>query len=220
MAGFCPNCGAPTNGTKFCTVCGTKLETAPEENPVGEAAAEGKTEETSVQFTGTAEEGAAEAEAVCPECPAEEVSEAKPEVPEESNLQVEPQVQPSVQSVPQQQPILKQTPVQPMPQSVPQPVPVSARPVASGEAAPKQGSAYEPISTGGYIGIFLLMGIPLVGLIFTIVWACGGCRKISKRNLSRAALILMLVGIIITAVCAVAGYIFTDMVIDALYNLV
>lgn len=232
MAGFCPNCGGPTNGNKFCTLCGTKLEAAPEGMPVSEAVTEGKMEETPVQCTGEEEKVTADAEAVCMECPTEEVSEEKPVVPEESILREEPQVQtpvqsggqPFVQSVPQQptaQPVQQmpqQPPVQPMPQSVPQPVP--ARPVNPVDAAPKQGSAYEPISTGGYIGIFLLMGVPLVGFIFTIVWACGGCRKISKRNLSRAALILMLIGIIITAVCAVVGYIFTDMVIDALYNLV
>lgn len=97
-------------------------------------------------------------------------------------------------------------------------VPSAAVPNLVLEPAPGKGSAYEPISTGGYFGIFLLMGVPVVGLIFLIVWACGGCRKVSKRNFSRAVLILMLIGVILASVGAIFGYIFADMVIDAMAN--
>ena len=57
------------------------------------------------------------------------------------------------------------------------------------------------MSTWGTVGAILLMAIPVVGLIFAIVWACGGCRKYAKRNLARAELILMAVGVLL----AVAG---------------
>jgi len=63
---------------------------------------------------------------------------------------------------------------------------------------PSSGSPYEPITTKGYIGIMLLMCIPIVGQILMIVWALGGCRKINKRNLARAYLILMVIGLIIS----------------------
>jgi len=43
------------------------------------------------------------------------------------------------------------------------------------------------------------MCIPVVGQILMIVWALGGCRKINKRNLARASLILMLVMMLLTA---------------------
>lgn len=52
-------------------------------------------------------------------------------------------------------------------------------------------SPYEPISVWGYIGIWALLAIPVIGWIFAIVWACGGCRKINKKNLSRGYLILL-----------------------------
>ena len=73
---------------------------------------------------------------------------------------------------------------------------------SSGGPAP--GSRYELISTGGFIGILLLMCIPLVGLILMIVWACGGCRKLQKRNLARASLILAVIGLALSLVLGFA----------------
>ena len=70
----------------------------------------------------------------------------------------------------------------------------------AGEGAPGPGSKYEVISTGGYIGIMLLMAVPVVGLIFALVWAFGGCRKVNKRNLARAALVFMVIALILSAV--------------------
>lgn len=63
----------------------------------------------------------------------------------------------------------------------------------------------EPISTGGYIGILLLMMIPLVNLVCLLVWACGGCKKENKKNLSRAMLILMLIGLLLGGIMFFAG---------------
>lgn len=111
--------------------------------------------------------------------------------------------------MPVQQPI--QQPVQASPR---QAMPVQQMPMK--EPVPPKGSAYEPISTGGYIGIFLLLSVPVVGWIFAIVWACGGCKKINKRNMCRAMLIMTLIGIIIAALCALGGYIFMDMLVNAL----
>ena len=62
--------------------------------------------------------------------------------------------------------------------------------------APAKGSAYEPISTGGYIGLSLLMCIPVVGIILAVIWAFGGCKKINKRNYCRAMLIMMVIALI------------------------
>ena len=67
-----------------------------------------------------------------------------------------------------------------------------------GDMAPGKGSKYEPITTGGFIGIMLLMCIPIVGQILMIIWALGGCRKINKRNLARASLIMMVVALVIS----------------------
>ena len=63
----------------------------------------------------------------------------------------------------------------------------------------------EPISTGSYIGIFFLLMIPVVNIICLIVWACGGCNKKNKTNLSRAMLVWMLIGALIAAIIGLAG---------------
>lgn len=83
----------------------------------------------------------------------------------------------------------------------------TAVPAASvgGDTAPAKGSRYEPITMGGYIGIMLLMCIPLVGQILTIVWACGGCRKINKRNLARAMLVFLIISIVLGVVFYFVG---------------
>ncbi len=73
-------------------------------------------------------------------------------------------------------------------------------PVNASEMVPPKDSKYDPITTGGYIGIMLLMCIPVVGIVLTIIWACGGCKKINKRNLARASLIMMAIGFVISLI--------------------
>ncbi len=72
----------------------------------------------------------------------------------------------------------------------------SPKKVSPDDSVPGPGSPYEPITAGGYIGIMLLMCIPVVGLVLMIVWACGGCRKVNKRNLAKASLIMMVIGMV------------------------
>lgn len=74
----------------------------------------------------------------------------------------------------------------------------------------------EPITTGGYIGIMLLLMIPALNILFLIIWACGGCNKVNKRNLSRAILVWMLIGAILGGVLfLLGGFLFGDQ-LDAL----
>lgn len=65
---------------------------------------------------------------------------------------------------------------------------------------PMAGTKYELISTWGYIGISLLMCIPLIGQILMIVWACGGCRKLQKRNYARAMLIMFAISLVLSLI--------------------
>ena len=102
---------------------------------------------------------------------------------------------------PQAAPNYNYTPPQPTPQPVYQAAPAYAAPASD---VPPAGSKYELISTGGFIGIMLLMCIPVVGIILTIAWACGGCRKLQKRNLARASLIMIAVALVISLILGFA----------------
>lgn len=88
------------------------------------------------------------------------------------------------------------------PRSAPAPQPVYQASVSASDIPPA-GSKYELITAGGYIGIFLLMGLPLIGFLLTVIWACGGCRKLQKRNLARATLIMMAVALVISLILGV-----------------
>lgn len=62
---------------------------------------------------------------------------------------------------------------------------------------PKSTVEHELISTGGFVGILLLMGVPIVNLVFLIVWACGGCKKLQKRYYARAMLIVCVISVVL-----------------------
>ncbi len=72
---------------------------------------------------------------------------------------------------------------------------------------PMPGSAYEPVSTGAFLGTLILLGIPLVGFIYSIVCAFGGCRKINMRNFCRGYLILQIIGVVLGVVICVLMYV-------------
>lgn len=71
------------------------------------------------------------------------------------------------------------------------------------ETPPAPNSPYSPISVGAFIGIALLMVIPLVNLIMLFVWAFGGSTKINLKNYARAQLILILIGVVLSIILAI-----------------
>ncbi len=120
----------------------------------------------------------------------------------------QPPVQPAqpVQTAPPPRQQVRQAP--PQPAYAPQPT--------YGEAPPAPGSKYEPITAGGYIGILLLMCIPLVGLVLAVIWALGGCKKINKRNLARAFLVLTVIGLVLSLIVGIAVRSLFGKVVDVL----
>ena len=60
-----------------------------------------------------------------------------------------------------------------------------------------KGTPFEPIYAWGWVGIFLLLGIPIVNLVLLIVWACGGCRKNAKKSFARGTLLMVLITIVL-----------------------
>ena len=74
----------------------------------------------------------------------------------------------------------------------------------------------KPISAAGWLGIILLMFIPVLNLFLLIIWAFGGCLKKSKTSFARAALILFL---IFAVIVAVAWFAFGDVIYGAVHSL-
>lgn len=200
MAKFCTGCGATlADDRKFCTECGTPVNAEEKGASPAEQSAE-REAVNKVPDMGT---------------PVPVEIQRKPDA--QSSAPVQPAYQnpsdaarPRRRSVQSTQPATPPTP-RPTPQINPQPVyqqpvyqqtaPVMPQqPVYGGDAVPAKGSKYEPITAGGYIGIMLLMCIPVIGLILTIIWACGGCRKVNKKSLARAALIMMAVSLVISLI--------------------
>jgi len=210
MARFCTGCGAPlSDDKKFCTECGT---------PVTGTAAEVMAEDTVAIVPEAVPENSAETAVVTEAEPIQPVEAPKPQPQPQVSYQ-QPQSQAAYQQTQQQSQAAYQqqatyqqaqaTYQQPGQQAAyAQPVQaraVQAPPVYGADVPPAKGSKYEPITAWGYIGIMLLMCIPLIGFILIIIWACGGCRKVNKKSLARATLIMMAVGLVISLIL---GFVF------------
>ncbi|NLL90894.1 MAG: zinc ribbon domain-containing protein [Ruminococcaceae bacterium] len=73
----------------------------------------------------------------------------------------------------------------------------SSPPQQAVDVPPAPNSLYAPVSVGAFIGVMLLMAVPLVNLIMLFVWAFGSSTKINLKNYARASLILTLIGIVL-----------------------
>ena len=89
-------------------------------------------------------------------------------------------------------------------------------------AAPSDRAASRPVkrealSVGGYLGSLILMCLPVIGLVITIVWACGGTSQPSRKNLARAFLLFSVIALVVAVLAGilVAGlidYYFGDLI--------
>jgi len=73
------------------------------------------------------------------------------------------------------------------------------------EQMPPRGSRYRPIGTWGFIGTFILLAIPIIGLIVCLVWAFSGSVNLNRRNLSRAMLFFMIISVILSIALFIFG---------------
>ena len=62
---------------------------------------------------------------------------------------------------------------------------------------PEKGSQWATIGTWGWIGISLLMLVPVLNLVLLLVWSFGGAKKTVKQSWARAMLVLVLAGMIL-----------------------
>ena len=144
----------------------------------------------------------------CSECgtklESEEPKAEEPKTEEASPEEVKTEEAPKNEPVEEKEPIIIETPTR---QTPPPPPPPKYEP----DPAPAPTSRYAPVSPWRYVGIFVLLGIPLVGFVCTIVWACGGAHRVNVRNFARGILLCYLISlavallaIIVTAIVAIA----------------
>ena len=203
----CTECGAQLkDGIKFCTECGAavpegKAETAP-------------ASETQPQQPQKTEQQNAQPQQIPPQPQQQQQTYVPPQnaAPQQPYAQPQPAYAQPQPAYAQPQPAYAQPqPVYQQP-AYAQPAPVYAQP--GQEPAPGPDSRYGLISAWGFIGIMLLLCIPIIGFILMIVWACGGCRKYQKRNLCRAMLIFMAVSLVISLILGFALKGLVDSAID------
>jgi len=222
---ICPSCGTVLQpGIKHCTECGAKIETSAEETVV-EAAAEAaaKVDEAAAKAEGAATEAETVFGAPFAQQPpsaflndtaaavsTEPVSQEKPEPAYHSQTAapVYPAAAPAYAAAAAAAPAASAAAhaVQ-----TPQAYPAPAAVPAEDPDKPGRKSKYAPMTSVGMAVEIFLMSIPVVGFVLMILWSCGVCRKIARRNLARAYLILLIVGIIVLVVLALLGrFVFSD----------
>ena len=204
---FCPNCGASSpDGSRFCVECGTKLEAAPVfiDPPVPEI-------EPELPEVPTMDIPVPELPSVEPEVPAAPAFAAE-SAPAPETAPAAPA--PMFESAPAASPAFE------APASQPQSVYQKPAPAASAHVPPEadperpgKKSKFAPMTSWGMAIQLILMNIPVIGFVLMVVWACGGCRKIARRNLARANLILLILGIIVVIIAALlARFAFSDVI--------
>ncbi len=197
----CPVCQKVlTDQAKFCFFCGASLLNADAE-PIAPAAEPAPEPIEAPAF-----------EAAEPEPVSEPIEAPVSEVPEPEPMP-EPEPAPELEPVPEPEPVPAPEPVPepvavPQPEPVPDPVPPVPAPPVREEPKPEQPivlatDSRSLMTTAGYIFTTILFHIPLIGLIFMIVWGCGKTKNVSRKRFSLAWLIMRLIGCIVLLAGAV-----------------
>ncbi len=196
---YCSNCGVKNDDkARFCENCGNSL-VDPKKAVAVQQAKPVKTENANEQKAPEPDD-----------LQKEQQSADEPQAQPQEQPQPEAQPQPAPQPRPQPQPV-----PQPRPQSQPNYAQQTYASQTNQSAAPQGGyngpvpTGYnqmpaqnykdreKPMSTWAYIGMFLLLCIPILNIILIFKWAFGRKANINKRNYIRAILILALVSAVV-----------------------
>jgi len=101
--------------------------------------------------------------------------------------------QPAAAPVPAPAPAPK---VEQTPPPVSKPAPVQH--VTANANFNNKGNLVKPLGVWSYIGIFILMAIPIVNLIMLLVWSFSDTVNINKKHYAVAVLIMILISILIS----------------------
>lgn len=207
----CPNCGRETGDrSAYCPACGAALPPADDTQQQLERLLE------DVQ-AGLArmKQGPAAAAESAPDAPSENTPETPqpaalpaPNADEGAARPVDEAPAPEPEQAPNRRegtsPAGVNAALPPLPQA-PEAVPRADAEEAQPHAAPRYAAPAQtegPLSTGRYFGLLLLMRLPLIGLVFCLVWGFGRHVPAERRNLARACLLhhglfLLLAGLLL-----------------------
>ena len=178
---YCENCGGQmADGSKFCVACGAKTET---KEPVQEVAVQ----EAAASVESTAAAIPEMAKAVIPPAAPQpvQVQKAQPIAPPAPVQQVYTQPAPAQQVYTQPQ---QTQPAQPQQQAVPAPVKI------------RKPASTTPLPVWKYVGIFLLMSIPILNIIMILVWSFGDSCNLNTKNYAKAVLVMFIIFVVLTIV--------------------
>ena len=187
---FCTNCGETiAEGRKFCSACGTKVETSPNKPQ------DNKTGPPEPQQITNAEPDLKQTAADASSAAITENNQTSQSQPQQAYIP------PTAYAAPAY-PAYNNSPASNI-QDIP----------------PAKGSKYAPMSTLGYLGWMILMCIPIIGLIVTIILSFSSSGSVNRRNFARAILILAIIGVAlaifsIISFWAVISTIFSDYKIE------
>ena len=108
---------------------------------------------------------------------------------------VEPVVEP--ETVAEAEQIAEPTPPPKTEQATPPP-PIQPVSPAYSTGYNSKGNLVKPLSIGVYIGMFILLCIPVVNLIMLLVWSFSDTVNINKKHFAIAQLIMILIGILLS----------------------
>lgn len=62
---------------------------------------------------------------------------------------------------------------------------------------PEESESNRVLGTGSYFISMLLMSIPVLGVVFQLIWGLGGTKSLNRRNLARSYLIFTVIGLVL-----------------------
>ncbi len=197
---FCEKCGSQLpDDSKFCLNCGAQNEVAqPVQDVEQEAAA-------SVDAAPAVSEAAADTKPTIEQAQAPEQPKPQPEpVKEEATSPVQAAPRPAPQMAPQT------AYAPPTGQPYQQPIP----PTQQYTVEPKP-EKITPLPTWKFIGMFILTGIPIVGLIMVLVWSFGGSFNRNTKSFGRAILILGIIGLVLSIISVIMYWSVLEGIVNA-----
>ena len=96
------------------------------------------------------------------------------------------------------------------------PVQNTKRPVYTQQPHQNSGDL-DLITMGQYLIMFLIMAIPIAGIVMLFIWSFGGDTGPNKKNFARAYLVMMLIALGVAIIMSIVMAIFAAAMMSTLY---